>query len=129
MLLDVSGGDQPFSKLRGNAPTFSSALMGIMKRSVAVGLGPPASDCERERETLAGARGGERDVGSGSSIGAGEPDMDEVGENVGKGDVDWDERDGCSSAWDDNVRERVGFWYPSVQHQGPRMKDQGETHP
>lgn len=45
MLLDVSGGDHPFSKLLGNAPELPRALIGIIgNRSVAVGLGPPASD-------------------------------------------------------------------------------------
>ena len=69
------GGDQP----RANAPVSANALMGIIMcpLSVAVILGPPASDCERDRDTLASARGGERVPR------LGDPDIDEVGEKVG----------------------------------------------
>lgn len=68
----------------------------IQGRSMADGRTPVASDCERDRETLLAALGGEWGSGCWRRA-AGDVDGVEVGENVGKGDVDC-ERDGTSSS-------------------------------
>lgn len=68
----------------------------IQGRSMVDGRTPVASDCERDRETLLAALGGEWGSGCWRRA-AGDVDGVEVGENVGKGDVDC-ERDGTSSS-------------------------------
>lgn len=98
----LSGGGH--ATLRGKVPVLSRALMGPTRSVAAVILGPPASDCDRERDTLASARGGE--CGKVELNMFGDPETEDEGEKVGNGEV---ERDlfGCSSTCELRVRLSV----------------------
>lgn len=66
------------------------------------GRPPVARDCERDRETLLAALGGEWGRGCWRSA-AGDVDGVEVGENVGNGDVDCEREGKSSSVCDESV--------------------------
>jgi hypothetical protein len=76
---------------RGNAPLPLSTIQRLGSRgnlSVVVIRGPPARECDLERETLGSARGGEWENGSGSTGRLGDGETEDVGEKVGNDDVD-----------------------------------------
>lgn len=85
----------------GDAQVSTVATSGLARgpihgRSMADGRTPVARDWERDRETLLAALGGEWGSGCWRRA-AGEVEGVEVGENVGKGEVDWG-REGTSSS-------------------------------
>lgn len=108
-ILLPSTSPHPGSNDRGKAPLLSKLDIHPtpIPRPIPIGRTPTASDCDRDRETLAPAFGGELCRGRGKWL-VGDVETEEVGEKVGKGEVDCD-RDGCSSIWLERVRVRVFY--------------------